>query len=55
MAIGGVDATNAAPLISAGADGVAVVSAIMAADDCEEAARAIIRAMDASSSIFSKS
>jgi thiamine-phosphate pyrophosphorylase len=46
MAIGGIDATNAAALMKAGTDGVAVVSAIMAADDCEEAARAIIRAMD---------
>jgi thiamine-phosphate pyrophosphorylase len=55
MAIGGIDAKNAAALMKAGTDGVAVVSAIMAADDCEEAARAIIRAMDASSSIFSKS
>lgn len=46
MAIGGIDATNAAALISAGADGVAVVSAIMVADDCEAAARAIIRALE---------
>ncbi|MEJ2228682.1 MAG: thiamine phosphate synthase [Alphaproteobacteria bacterium] len=46
MAIGGIDATNAAPLAQAGADGVAVVSAIMAANDCEAAAREIIRALD---------
>ena len=46
MAIGGIDATNAAALMEAGTDGVAVVSAIMAADDCENAARAIIRALD---------
>lgn len=46
MAIGGIDATNAAALTKAGTDGVAVVSAIMAAHDCEAAARAIIRALD---------
>jgi thiamine-phosphate pyrophosphorylase len=46
MAIGGIDATNAAPLAQAGTDGVAVVSAIMAANDCEAAARAIIRALE---------
>ena len=41
VAIGGVHAGNAAAAIEAGADGVAVVSAIMAADDPERAARAL--------------
>lgn len=41
VAIGGIDATNAAPLIRAGADGVAVVSAICAAANPEAAARAL--------------
>jgi len=39
VAIGGIDENNAASVIQAGADGVAVVSAICAAPDPEEAAR----------------
>lgn len=46
IGIGGIDATNAAAVISAGAVGVAVVSAIAAAGDPEAAARAIRRAID---------
>ncbi|MDR3436268.1 thiamine phosphate synthase [Telmatospirillum sp.] len=38
VAIGGIDQHNAARIIAAGADGIAVVSAIMAADDPTEAA-----------------
>ena len=38
VAIGGIDATNAADAIEAGADGVAVISAIMAAGDPRSAA-----------------
>jgi thiamine-phosphate pyrophosphorylase len=38
-AIGGITEENAAAVIRAGADGVAVISAICAADDPEEAAR----------------
>jgi len=38
VAIGGVDHSNAAALIEAGAEGVAVVRAIMAADDTAQAA-----------------
>jgi len=38
VAIGGIDATNAADAIRAGADGIAVVSAIMAARDPKAAA-----------------
>jgi thiamine-phosphate pyrophosphorylase len=41
MAIGGIKASNAAPVIAAGADGLAVVSAIVAADDPEKATREI--------------
>jgi thiamine-phosphate pyrophosphorylase len=39
VAIGGLNASNAADVIRAGADGVAVVSAICAADDPYQAAR----------------
>jgi thiamine-phosphate pyrophosphorylase len=39
VAIGGIKASNAAGLIQAGAAGVAVVSAVMAADDPESATR----------------
>ena len=45
VAIGGIHAGNAAEVIKAGADGVAVVSAICAAADPEAAAREIRRAM----------
>ncbi len=41
VAIGGVDARSAGALIRAGFDGVAVVSALCAADDPEAAARAL--------------
>ncbi len=41
VAIGGIDATNAADAIKAGADGVAVVSAIMAARDPGAAAKVL--------------
>lgn len=47
VAIGGIDASNAASLIHAGADAVAVISAVFAARDIEAAARAIARACDA--------
>jgi thiamine-phosphate pyrophosphorylase len=46
VAIGGVDATNAAAVIRAGADGVAVVSAICAADDPLAAAASLLRAVE---------
>ena len=39
MAIGGLKPDNSAPFIAAGADGLAVVSAIVGADDPEAAAR----------------
>lgn len=41
VAIGGIDATNAADAIKAGADGVAVVSAVMAARDPGAAAKVL--------------
>lgn len=47
VAIGGIDAGNAADVIEAGADGVAVVSAICAAPDPRAAALALRRAVDA--------
>ena len=52
VAIGGIDADNAAMLIEAGADAVAVISAVFMHDDCADvkaAAEAIIAAMKARS------
>jgi thiamine-phosphate pyrophosphorylase len=46
-AIAGIDAENAAEVIRAGADGVAVVSAVTAADDPEAAARRLRAIVDA--------
>jgi thiamine-phosphate pyrophosphorylase len=46
VAIGGINASNAGALVRAGAAGVAVVSAIMAAEDPEEAARVLRRVVD---------
>ncbi|MBK6727075.1 MAG: thiamine phosphate synthase [Xanthomonadales bacterium] len=43
VAIGGIDAHNARPLIAAGADAVAVLGAIWEADDREGAARELIQ------------
>jgi thiamine-phosphate pyrophosphorylase len=45
LAIGGIDHRNAAEVIEAGADGVAVVSAIMAADDPSAAAESLLQAV----------
>lgn len=45
-AIGGVTEANAAAVIRAGADGLAVISAICAADNPEEAARALAARID---------
>jgi thiamine-phosphate pyrophosphorylase len=47
IAIGGIDARNVAAAVRAGADGIAVVSAIMAASDPEGAARELRAAIDA--------
>jgi thiamine-phosphate pyrophosphorylase len=45
VAIGGIDASSAPDVLAAGASGVAVVSAIGAADDPVEATRALVRAV----------
>ena len=42
VAIGGITAENARSVVEAGADGVAVVSALLNADDLTEAARALL-------------
>jgi thiamine-phosphate pyrophosphorylase len=47
VAIGGIDADNAAAAVRAGADGIAVISAILAADAPEVASRALRAAIDA--------
>jgi thiamine-phosphate pyrophosphorylase len=47
VAIGGIDARNTGAAVRAGADGVAVVSAIMAAPDPEAASRELRAAIDA--------
>ena len=47
VAIGGITAVNTARAIAAGADGIAVVSAICAADDPRAAARALRAAVNA--------
>lgn len=39
VGIGGINASNAVPVVEAGADGVAVISSVVAQDDIEEAAR----------------
>jgi thiamine-phosphate pyrophosphorylase len=49
VAIGGIDARNAAAAVRAGADGVAVVSTIMSAADPEAASRELRAAIDAAS------
>ena len=46
VAIGGIDAANAGSVIEAGADGLAVVSAIGSAADPEAAARALRTSID---------
>jgi len=46
VAIGGINAANVAEVIEAGADGIAVVSAILGADDPEAAARDLRRRIE---------
>lgn len=46
LAIGGIKPENAASVIAAGASGAAVVSALMAAPDAAEAARAFRKVLD---------
>lgn len=50
VGIGGIDAENAAQVIEAGADAVAVISAVFGDDDVEGAARAISEACKAARS-----
>jgi thiamine-phosphate pyrophosphorylase len=45
VAIGGIDATNAATLYAAGLEGVAVISAVCSASDPDAAARGLVRLM----------
>ncbi len=47
IAIGGINLQNAPAIVQAGADGIAVVSAIMAADDPQAAAAALRAAVEA--------
>ncbi|HET9887725.1 MAG TPA: thiamine phosphate synthase [bacterium] len=46
IGIGGIDAGNAAQVIRAGAQGVAVISSVVGAEDVEAAARGIRQALD---------
>jgi thiamine-phosphate pyrophosphorylase len=46
VGIGGIDATNAAQVIGTGAAGVAVISAVGAADDPEAATRMLVAAVE---------
>ena len=46
VAIGGINAGNAAAILGAGAAGIAVVSAIVSADNVEAAARALRKIID---------
>ncbi|MGH7003027.1 MAG: thiamine phosphate synthase, partial [Alphaproteobacteria bacterium] len=46
VAFGGIDAQNVAEAVRAGADGIAVISAIMAAADPEGAARELRAVID---------
>jgi thiamine-phosphate pyrophosphorylase len=46
VGIGGITADNAASVIEAGADAVAVISAVCAADDPEAATRRLIERLE---------
>jgi thiamine-phosphate pyrophosphorylase len=46
VAVGGINANNVARVVHAGADGVAVVSAVMSAEDIAGAVRELIRRFD---------
>jgi thiamine-phosphate pyrophosphorylase len=48
VAIGGIAPANAAQVVAAGADGVAVISALLSAEDVSAAARELVRALAAS-------
>jgi len=51
IAIGGINSGNILPVMSAGADGVAMISAIMAADDIGKTAAAFDKALTAISKV----
>ncbi|MDE3054543.1 MAG: thiamine phosphate synthase [Gemmatimonadota bacterium] len=51
VAIGGIDAANAAEVIAAGVEGVSVISAICGADDPERAARELARVVRAARAV----
>ncbi len=51
LGIGGITAENAADVIAAGADGVAAISAVMAADDPEQAVRGLLHVTHATLSV----
>jgi len=51
IAIGGINSGNILPVMSAGADGVAMISAIMAADDIRKTAAAFNKALTAISKV----
>lgn len=46
VAIGGIDAKNAGEVMAAGADSVAVISAVLGAEDVEEATRQLAQSME---------
>ena len=47
VGVGGIDATNLGPVLAAGADGIALISAVIGADDVRAAAQRVRRAIDA--------
>lgn len=47
IGIGGINASNAAAVMAAGADGIAVISAVCGADDPEAAARELVNVIEA--------
>ena len=51
LAIGGIDASNVREVLATGASGIAVISAVLAADDPEAAARELRGAVDGSPSL----
>lgn len=48
LAIGGIDASNVREVLATGASGIAIISAVLAAEDPESAARKLRRAVDGS-------
>ena len=53
VAIGGLKADNSAPVLAAGANGLAVVSGIVSAQDVKAAAEAFTRLFQGSGDVFS--